>query len=348
MEVLVQLDAARDGEAVAEHQRLALGVAAVGAVMLNHALAPLEGVAGVVARAVKELAEIHVEVAEERFHAVHVRERNAQIAPVFLRPLLEGKHLAVAQAGAERLTRLQVFVRHRAQRAQPKLLGKEHVAGAGELAAALLVQPLLQRGEHFALPRKRKAPPRAVVGEHQLLQPGRVQHVDFFVQPPAPFAPVKVGVGAAHVDLADDGQHGYLEHDGVQPGAGHANGDVAVFQRRDIDVFLVELEEAEEVHKVALDEAQIAHVAQFVFGEAQRAELVDFALDFLHKGRQRHAGRAALELVFHLRGGKLVQHGLHHAEFVEVGVKQAGDDGGHGMKRLLETWGAQRARRVAV
>jgi hypothetical protein len=47
-------------------------------------------------------------------------------------------------------------------------------------------------------------------------------------------------------------------------------------------------------------------------------------------GKLRHwyARVAALEFVFDLRSRKLVQHDLHHGEFVEVGVEQAGDDHG--------------------
>jgi hypothetical protein len=95
----------------------------------------LKRVARIVPRAVEQLAEIHVEVAQEGVHAVHVGQRDAQVAPVFLRPLLEAEHLAVAQARAQRLAGLQVFVRHGAHGAQAQFHGEQHVAGAGELAA---------------------------------------------------------------------------------------------------------------------------------------------------------------------------------------------------------------------
>jgi hypothetical protein len=83
---------------------------------------PHKRVARVVARAVEQLAEVHVEVAQEGVHAVHVRQRDPQVAPVLLRPLLEAEHLRVAQARAQRLAGLQVFVRHGAHGAQAQLM----------------------------------------------------------------------------------------------------------------------------------------------------------------------------------------------------------------------------------
>src|SRR3989442_15802871 len=43
--------------------------------------------------------------------------------------------------------------------------------------------------------------------------------------------------------------------------------------------------------------------------------------------------RAALETVLDLCPGKLMQHHLHHREFVQVGIEQAGDD--HGQSRAV-------------
>ena len=95
--------------------------------MLDHLFAPEEGVSGIMTGAVKELAEIHVEVFKEGLHAVDVRKRNPQVAAIFFGPLFEPENLRVAQTGAKRLTGLKVFVRHRAERNEAKLLGKKHV-----------------------------------------------------------------------------------------------------------------------------------------------------------------------------------------------------------------------------
>ena len=73
--------------------------------------------------AVKELAEIHVEVFKEGLHAVDVRKRNPQVAAIFFGPLFEPENLRVAQTGAKRLTGLKVFVRHRAPWQKARLKG---------------------------------------------------------------------------------------------------------------------------------------------------------------------------------------------------------------------------------
>jgi hypothetical protein len=58
---------------------------------------------------------------------------------------------------------------------------------------------------------------------------------------------------------------------------------------------------------------------------AQRA---NFVSNLIRKLGQVDTGVAALEFVLHLGTRKLVQHHLHHGEFVEVGVEEAGDDHG--------------------
>jgi hypothetical protein len=113
--------------------------------------------------------------------------------------------------------------------------------------------------------------------------------------------------------------------------------------RREVDVLLVELEQAQEVDEVALDEAHRAHVVQLGFGKAQFAQLADLVADLVHVRRQLHAGRPALELVFDLRARKLVQHRLHHGELVQVGVEQALNDAGH---VCLNRYSARSSRRA--
>lgn len=50
--------------------------------------------------------------------------------------------------------------------------------------------------------------------------------------------------------------------------------------------------------------------------------MVEFGIDLVREGRKIHACRAALEAVFGIGPGKLVQHALLHREFVEVRVEQ--------------------------
>ena len=118
IELLKQLDGARHGQAVTENQRFGARVHPVVAVMLNHALTPVEGVATVMAGAVKQLAKEHVEVTQKGVQTINVAQRNAQVTPVLFGPGFEGKHLTVTQTRAQRLASLQVFMRHGAQRGQ--------------------------------------------------------------------------------------------------------------------------------------------------------------------------------------------------------------------------------------
>src|SRR5690606_31672950 len=113
MEALKQLDRLGHCQPVAEDQHLAQRVDLVGLVMRNQALAPVKGVTAVMARTIKELAEIQIEVTQEGAHAVHVRQRNAQVTTILTCPGLKAKDLAVAQARAQRLAGLQVFMRQR-------------------------------------------------------------------------------------------------------------------------------------------------------------------------------------------------------------------------------------------
>ena len=50
------------------------------------------------------------------------------------------------------------------------------------------------------------------------------------------------------------------------------------------------------------------------------------SLDLVDVRRQVDVGVAALEAVLDLRGGKMMQHDLHHRELVQVGVEQRLDD----------------------
>ena len=116
VEAARDLDGDRHGELVGKDQGLGARVDAVAAVVLDHLLAPFERIARVVPRAVEQLAEVHVEVAQESVGAVGVGDRDAEVAAVFLRPLVEGEGLRVAQPRAERLAGLHVLVRHGAER----------------------------------------------------------------------------------------------------------------------------------------------------------------------------------------------------------------------------------------
>ncbi len=125
----------RHVEAVGEHHRLGARVDAHPLVMRDQLLAPFERIARIVAHAVEQLAEEQIEIAQERIHAADVGQRDAEVAAVFARPHVEREHLRVAQPGADRLARLQVLVRHRAERRQVVLEREVDVARADELRA---------------------------------------------------------------------------------------------------------------------------------------------------------------------------------------------------------------------
>src|SRR5690606_39491455 len=115
---------------------------------------------------------------------------------------------------------------------------------------------------------------------------------------------------------------------GVQPGSAQAQLDATVLVGvgAQLHVLAVEVEQAEEVDEVRLDEAQPAQVVQLLRGGTQRAQGVDLFGDRVQVRHQVHAFGAAAEQVLDLRAGMLVQHRLHHRQLVQVGVQQRGND----------------------
>src|SRR5256885_8265127 len=112
------------------------------------------------------------------------------------------------------------------------------------------------------MPGPRKAAARAVVGNLELLQARLLQQRDLGIQPAPALGKIGHRLGVAEVHLVDDGQHGNLEQDGVQPGPADGDVDLAIGQRLHRDALLVEVEQAQEIDEIALDEAQRAQVGQ--------------------------------------------------------------------------------------
>ncbi len=330
----VQRDDLGNGEHVAEHQGLGAGIDAVLGIVRNHLFAPGEGVARVVPGAVEQFAEIQIEVAQEGLQTIHIGQGDAQVAAVFLGPRLEGEHLGVAQARAQRLAGLQVFVRHSAQRGEAHVFGEQHIAGARKLGAEAAMQP----PEHLGLPAPRVAAAGAVVGDAAVLQLRGMEQGNLVGKTRQARVLVGIGMGVAGVHLADDGEHRHFEQNGVQPGALNGDVDLAAFACSRVgsgcgaDALAVEAEQRKEIDKIALDETQAAQVVEFVGFELQGAEGVEFGVDLAQPRHQIDPGRAAFEAVLHLRAGKVMQHHLHHGELVEVGVEQGFDD--HGLDKL--------------
>ena len=321
MEALVELYGLRDRQAVAEDEGLRPRVAAVGLPVLDHALAPDEGIARVVPDAVEELAEEHVEVAQEGIHPVDVGECDAEVAPVLLGPHLEGEDLRVAQPWAQRLAGLQELVGHRAVGREAELLGVHDVRRASEDAA----ETLLHVEENLLLPGLGEAAPRTVVRDPQPAVVGLVaQKLDLALKACDPLRLVKIWIRVPEVDLVDDRKHGNLKEDRVQPRALRGDVDAAgiVLRLRHGDVLALQMEEAQKLDVVRLDEAQAVEVGELVLPEVEAAEMVELGVDLVDEGRKIDAGRAALEAVFGVGPRELVQHALLHREFVEVRVEQ--------------------------
>ena len=193
-----------------------------------------------------------------------------------------------------------------------------------------------QGGHHFFLPVAGKAAAHAEVEEFEGIRapaaPARRRGNSSILlrQAPPRFRQRGGLVEAAEIQLVDDVEHEDLEAHHVHHGAGGADAQVLAFGRH-LDELALEAEQGEEVGEIALDEAQRAQVGHLVFREHQRAQVVQLALDLVLQFGQRIGRRvAAHEVIFAVwRGGMAVQQGLPHGELVEIGFKQAADDG-HG------------------
>ena len=72
--------------------------------MLNEMFAPFKRISGVVAGTVKEFAEVHVEIQQERFHAVDIGQSNAEIAAILFCPHFKRVFLRISKTRAQSLT----------------------------------------------------------------------------------------------------------------------------------------------------------------------------------------------------------------------------------------------------
>ena len=277
------------------------------------------------ARAVKELAEEHVEVPEEGLRPVDVGERNAEVAAVFLGPHFKAVDLAVAKTRPQGLAGLQIFVRHRAERNEAVLLGERHVGGPRKVRA----EAILEHPHDPVLPIARKTPARAVVGNAEVPVVGFVEdEVDLGVEALQALLVRKIGITVAEVDFVHDREDRNLKEDRMKPRSFDADVDPAgkVVARLDRDVLALEMEKAQELDEVGLHEAKSREVGEFLLPEVETAERIDFRLKFGKEGTQIDAGRSALEAVGHFGRRELMQHALLHRELVEIRVEQGLND----------------------
>src|ERR1035437_4058998 len=136
-----------------------------------------------------------------------------------------------------------------------------------------------QHAQDFFMPGHRETPARAVVGNFQIVHAIGPKLGDLEVKPLTPHHQVRQRLRVAKINLVDDGQHRNLKQYGVQPGAADGDVDLARGQRADADVFFVELEQAQKVNKITLDEAQRLQIGQLGVLEMQTAQGTDFVAD---------------------------------------------------------------------
>ena len=149
--------------------------------------------------------------------------------------------------------------------------------------------PERERAQHLAVPGAGEAPPRPVVGDAEFGVGDRVHLVDLLREAlRRPSAKSACGCVLRSKTSDTIASTGHLEQDRVQPGPADRDVDFAVRSgdRLDPDESLVELEEAEEIDEIALEEAPAAQVGELVGREAQAAKAANLVADFRDIRRQ--------------------------------------------------------------
>ena len=106
----------------------------------------------------------------------------------------------------------------------------------------------------------------------------------------------------------------------MQPRATQTDKQFAVFDPG-VYVAHIEAEQAQETDEVRLHERDALQKPQLVLAHAQLAQALDLVANFVQVRAQVFAVTAA-ELPFDFHVGIVVQHRLHHGQFVEIGVEQ--------------------------
>ena len=350
-EILVQRPRAFDVQPVGESQHFGAAVNFEFFIVRMCFVAPYIGITAVVAQTVEELGEIEVEVAQEGVHADHVGQCDTEVAAVFVYPAFESGFLEIAQAHVEGLEGLEELVRHRADGGDADFFGEINVTGTAHDVGG----GFKQGADDVFLPVEGVAAAGAEVRNEEWRIVGILRGGDFFEALrfglEAAFAFFDDGgdFETAEVEFVDDGEDEDFKEHRLNHGAFDADVQTTFIVGADFDEAALELEEFEIVDKIAFDEAQAAQVVEFVVGEAQLAERVEFSFQVvLDIGKRvNHVFVATAELVKAVGLGELVQYHLKHGELVQVGVEQGADNGllrcGHGFslvqrkcKALLE------------
>src|SRR6185437_11004525 len=162
----------------------------------------------------------------------------------------------------------------------------------------------------------REAPARAVIGDAEIGIGYRIELLDLRREAALALGKIRLRMHAAVVHLGHDREHRNLEHDRVQPRPLDRDVDLAgaARQRADMNEPLVELEEAEQIDEIALEEAPAAQVIELAPREAQTAQLGDLAADVADVRREIDPAVTAFEAILDLSCRKMMQHDLHHRE----------------------------------
>jgi hypothetical protein len=87
--------------------------------------------------------------------------------------------------------------------------------------------------------------------------------------------------------------------------------------------------QTEELYIVGLNEAKGRQIVKLFIGEVQGAEVINLSIDFFtHFLCKSNALVAALEQIYTVQVGVLMEHYLVHVKLIEVGIKQGHDTRG--------------------
>lgn len=306
---------------VGEHQRLAHRVDTQFLVVRDAFFGPLHRVARIMAQTVEQLGEVQIEVVQEGIGGDAVSQRNTQQTAILANPAIERGDLAVDQARPQLLVSHDPFVGHRTEWLEVKLARQMHIAGADQLPRKVL----LEHVENFFLHTVGKPSARAEVRDFQL---GQLiwrgvdgQPFELVVQAIPRLAEQGVRVAMSIAHLADDRQQRHFKEDDVEPRAVQANAQFIVLDAG-FHIAGIETEQAQKSQKIRFHEGDAFQKDQVLRAQGQLAQQLDLVLDFAQIGTQVFTVAAA-KLPFNVDVGVVVQHCLHHGQFVKIGIEQA-------------------------
>src|SRR5690625_3219417 len=142
-----------------------------------------------------------------------------------------------------------------------------------------------------------------------------LQLANFSIQSSLAFCEVRVRVLCSEIRFIDDGKHGHLEQDSVQPWS--LDDDFQLIAvGADIDVALLKVEKPKKFDEIRLDGAATAEVGRLFFAKEQQAMVCNMTANVCGIRTQVHICIAAFETIFDPHSGKLMQNRLHHREYI--------------------------------